>query len=49
MTTLGQVVSAVENYRRFVLEQVRKARTDGEFGEQILQKWQAAKAKIGVA
>ncbi len=49
MTSLGQVVLAVENYRRFVFEQVRKARTDGEFGEQILQKWRETKAKIGLA
>src|SRR5246500_3050617 len=49
MTSLGQVVFAVENYRRFVLEQVRKACTDGEFGEQVLKKWREAKANIGVA
>jgi methylmalonyl-CoA mutase cobalamin-binding domain/chain len=49
MTSLGQVVSAVENYSRFVSEQVLKARRDSEFGEQILRKWRAAKSKIGVA
>ena len=48
MTSLGQVVFAVENYRRFVVEQVLKARTDREFGEQVLQKWRETKAKIGV-
>ena len=49
MTSLGQVVFAVENYRRFVFEQVLKARTDGEFGEQVLKKWREAKANIGIA
>ena len=48
MTSLGQVVFAVENYRRFIFEQVLKARTDSEFGEQVLKKWREAKAKIGV-
>src|SRR5271165_5015636 len=48
MTSLGQVVFAVENYRRFIFEQVLKARTDSEFGEQVLKKWQEAKAKIEV-
>ncbi len=48
MTSLGQVVFAVENYRRFIFEQVLKARTDSEFGEQVLKKWREAKAKIEV-
>ena len=48
MTSLGQVVSAVENYRRFIFEQVLKARTDSEFGEQVLKKWRETKANIGV-
>jgi len=47
MTSLGQVVLAIEEYRRFVVSQIRKARTDHEFGQQILQKWQEAKARIG--
>jgi methylmalonyl-CoA mutase cobalamin-binding domain/chain len=49
MSPLDKVVLAVENYRRSVFEQVLKARTDGEFSEQILRKWREAKAKIGVA
>jgi methylmalonyl-CoA mutase len=48
MTSLGQVIFAVENYRRFVSEQVLKARTYAEFGEKVLQKWREEKAKIGV-
>jgi methylmalonyl-CoA mutase cobalamin-binding domain/chain len=47
MPTLGQVVVAVENYQRSGLEHVRKARTDREFGERVLQRWREAKDKIG--
>jgi methylmalonyl-CoA mutase N-terminal domain/subunit len=47
MTSLGQVVLAIEKYRRFVLDETRKARTNEEFGQQILQRWQEAKAGIG--
>ncbi len=48
MTSLGQVVSAVENYRRSASDQVKRARTDREFGERLLQKWREAKDSIGV-
>jgi len=47
MTSLGQIVSAVQNYRRSGPIQVQKARADREFGERVLQRWRAAKAKIG--
>jgi methylmalonyl-CoA mutase cobalamin-binding domain/chain len=47
MTSLGQIVSAVENYRRSGLDEVQRARTDHEFGERVLQRWREAKAKIG--
>ena len=47
MNSLGQVVSSVENYRKFVLEQVRKARTDPKTAERILKKWREARARIG--
>src|SRR6478672_8746933 len=47
MTSLGQIVSAVQNYRQSGPDQVQKARTDREFGERVLQRWRAAKAKIG--
>jgi methylmalonyl-CoA mutase cobalamin-binding domain/chain len=44
---LGQIVVAVENYRRSGLEEVQKARSDREFGERILQRWREVKDKIG--
>jgi methylmalonyl-CoA mutase cobalamin-binding domain/chain len=47
MPFLGQIILAVEDYRRSTAEQVRKARTDREFGEQLLRKWRGAKDKIG--
>src|ERR1700675_1727226 len=47
MTSLGQIVSAIENYRRSGLDQVQRARADREFGERVLQRWREAKAKIG--
>ena len=45
MPSLGQIVIAIENYRRSGSEQVQKARTDREFGERVLQRWQEAKDK----
>ena len=48
MPSLGQIVIAIENYRRSGSEQVQKARTDREFGERVLQRWQEAKDRIGV-
>src|ERR1700731_4238531 len=47
MTSLGQIVSAIENYRRSGLDQVQRARADHEFGERVLERWREAKAKIG--
>jgi methylmalonyl-CoA mutase cobalamin-binding domain/chain len=47
MPSLGQVCSAIENYRQSGLQQVQKARTDREFGQQVLQRWREAKAAIG--
>ena len=47
MSSLEKVVSALVNYRQSGLEQVQKARTDREFGEQVLQRWREAKSAIG--
>jgi methylmalonyl-CoA mutase cobalamin-binding domain/chain len=47
MNSLGHVVRAIENYGKFVQEQVQKARLDPETREQVLNKWREAKAKIG--
>jgi methylmalonyl-CoA mutase cobalamin-binding domain/chain len=47
MNSLGQIVSAVEDYRKFVSSQVRNARDDPRVGEDILKKWREAREQIG--
>jgi methylmalonyl-CoA mutase len=51
MSKLGRVVEAVENYNRFVEDEVKRARTDKEFGGQILNRWNEIKReiKVGIA
>jgi methylmalonyl-CoA mutase len=47
MSILAQVVSAAESHDRFVDQQVRRARTDAAFREQVLQRWQTTRGRIG--
>jgi methylmalonyl-CoA mutase N-terminal domain/subunit len=42
MSSLRQVVDAVEAYRQRGLEKVRRARADLEYGEKLVKKWRAA-------
>src|SRR5881398_1643925 len=49
MSKLGQVVETVENYNKFVLDQVKRARTDQKFGRDLLGRWNDIKAKIPVS
>src|ERR1700719_85537 len=46
MSKLGQVVESVEKYNQFVLDQVKRARTDKEFGRDLVGRWNDIKAKI---
>src|SRR6202521_2998739 len=46
MSKLGQVIESVEKYNRFVLDQVKRARTDEKFGRDLLGRWNDIKAKI---
>src|SRR5438046_4215090 len=46
MSKLGQVVESIEKYNKFVLDQVRRARIDDEFGRELLGRWNDIKAKI---
>ena len=39
MSKLGQVVESVENYNKFVLDQVKRARRDDKFGRELLGRW----------
>src|SRR5437764_527235 len=48
MSKLGQVVESVEKYNQFVLDQVRRARTDNKFGRDLLGRWNDIKAKIPI-
>src|SRR5436853_1840036 len=48
MSKLGQVVESVEDYNQFVLDQVKRARTDEKFGRELLGRWNDVKAKIPV-
>jgi len=48
MSKLGHVVEAVDKYNRFVLDQVKRARSDKEFGRDLLGRWNDIKAKIPI-
>src|SRR5438067_790644 len=48
MSKLGQVVEAVEKYNKFVLDQVKRARTDEQFGRELINRWNETKAKTPV-
>src|SRR5437762_6839528 len=47
MSVLAQVTNAVEAHDRFVERQVARARSEPEFRDQILQRWNAVRAGIG--
>src|SRR2546430_10953185 len=49
MSKLGQVVESVEKYNQFVLDQVKRARTDEKCGRDLLGRWNDIKAKIPVS
>src|ERR1700730_3139881 len=46
MSKLGQVVESVEKYNQFVVDQVKRARTDEKIGRDLLGRWDDIKAKI---
>src|SRR4029434_10954424 len=48
MSKLGQVVEAVKNHNKFVLDQVKRARSDKKFGRELVDRWNASKAKTPV-
>jgi methylmalonyl-CoA mutase cobalamin-binding domain/chain len=48
MSKLGQVVEAVEKYNQFVLDQVKRARSDEKFGRELINRWNETKAKTPV-
>jgi len=46
MSKLGQVVESVEKHNQFVLDQVKRARSDEQFGRDLVGRWNDIKAKI---
>ena len=48
MSKLGRVVEAVEKYNAFVESEVKRARTDKKFGDEMVNRWNEIKAKIPV-
>jgi methylmalonyl-CoA mutase len=48
MSKLGQVVEAVEKHERFVLDQVKRARTDEKFGREMSDRWNKIKAETPI-
>ena len=48
MSKLGQIVESIEKYNKFVLDQVKRARTNEQFGRELLGRWNDTKAKIPV-
>src|SRR2546421_9863173 len=46
MSKLGSIVESVEKYNQFVLDQVKRARTDKDFGRDLVGRWNDIKAKI---
>src|SRR5207248_7143318 len=49
MSKLGAVVEAVEKHGLFVLEQVKRARTDERFAQAVTERWNKIKAETPVA
>ncbi len=49
MSKLGQVVEAVEKHGRFVVDQVKRARTDEKFGREMTERWNKIKAEIPIS
>ena len=46
MSKLGQVVEAVEEHGKFVVDQVKRARTDEKFGREMTERWNKIKSEI---
>src|SRR5207248_7843636 len=49
MSKLGAVVKAVEKHGRFVLEQVKRARSDEKFAQAVTDRWNKVKAEIPIS
>jgi methylmalonyl-CoA mutase len=48
MSKLRQVIEAVEKHSQFVLDQVKRARTDDKFGRELTERWNKIKAEMPI-
>ncbi|MGH7936434.1 MAG: methylmalonyl-CoA mutase family protein, partial [Chthoniobacterales bacterium] len=49
MSKLGAVVEAVEKHEKFVLAEVKRARSDQKFGREMSERWEKIKAGIPIS
>jgi methylmalonyl-CoA mutase cobalamin-binding domain/chain len=49
MSKLGQIVEAVEKHGQFVLDQVKRARSDEKFARELTDRWNKVKAETPVS
>ena len=49
MSKLGAVIESVEKRNQFVLEQVKRARTDKQFAQKVIDRWQEIKSGIPIS
>ena len=49
MSKLGAVIDSVEKHKKFVLDQVKRARTDEKFGREMTERWNKIKAEIPIS
>ena len=49
MSKLGAVIESVEKHEKFVLDQVKRARTDEKFGREMAERWNKIKAEIPIS
>src|SRR5258706_5795725 len=47
MTSLGQVVQSVRNYRNFVRSEVKRVRNEPKAAEKILNRWREMRSEVG--
>ncbi len=48
MSTLANIVSAVEGHNRLVRQQIRRARKDRRFGRELLQRWRRIRGRVPI-
>src|SRR5437763_4653835 len=49
MSKLGGVIEAVEKHRQFVIDHVKRARSDEAFGRELVERWNKVKSETPVS